>query len=725
MKFKKILNNIGMLIIILAIIVFNLIIGGNEKPLPILTLCAFIGPAFIILLVKKIKYKEKLIKSKIDILVTIFMAILFMPLLFRTYCSFEGSIEFILKYFFVYTIYLLTRNVVDTKKKFNILIAVTVWASLIFLVLGIDLQHEKIFDWLLIKLDLKYSDDYRFSSTFGYANAVSIYVLFCIFLSINRIENLQKIIPKIFYFAYIILGTYVIYISYSRVVLILYTLSIGIYLICKIYNKIKNNKKLLSNIIFIGIITFGLILIYLIIAIRIPRPYIAGESLKLRKKLEPNTEYVFEFDTNITTNERDTTSPQLVIVELNKYFNETEIGRIILAPEEETHKIRINTTEDLYYIKFYIINAIDKEVVINHFYIDNEEYIFKHKYIPSVISRLIISFSLRDDSIVLRKQFYENCLRISKDSLIIGHGGNAWKRLSLAYADYPYSIKETHSYFFELLISYGIVGVIAFLGMIVWLCKTIIKELIKNKEKRKQKLSVFIGLMLLIIYNLTFDFGMSFIVLILATFQFIALLQFENEEDVNLKFIDIAVLITIGVVFITLTCSTVAKYAVNNPKTKAKLAPYVVSYNVNAMDEDNLEDIISFIKKEPYRRQNDMYKLYWNVLYENKNVFTKEQLEKYINFGIKTFETKKCVSPIYFSTIFERVQIMADSVKKLEEIENTNDNINKLKEQMQKEYNIYSKYLQDTNRNYKTQAEAQNAMKDYKSILETIDIKTD
>ena len=725
MKVKKIINSIGMLLIIITIVIFNLIVGGNEKSLPILPMCIILCFSFVILLIKKIKYKEKLIKSKIDIAISIFMAILFLPLIFNTYCSFEGTIEFILKYLFVYNMYLLTRNIVDTKKKYNILIATTVISSLIIIILGIDLQHAKHFDLLLQKLDLKYTNDYRFSSTFGYANGVSIYVLFCIFLSINRIENSDKVLPKIFYFIYIALGSYIIYISYSRVVLILYGISIGAYLVIKLYNKIKNNKELIKKILFIVIILFGLLLIYLIITIRIPKPYYPNGSFKLRKEIKPNQEYIFEFDIDVTTGEKDTTSPQLVILEVNKYFNEEEIGRIILNPKKNKHFAIVKTSEDVEYIKIQLINGLNKTITINHCYIDDEEYIFSHKYIPNIISRLIRTFSIKDDSIILRKHFYENSLRIAKDSPIIGHGGNTWKRLSVAYADFPYAVKETHSYFFELLISYGLIGVVSFLTIIILFTKDTINNIKNCSEKRKQILTVFIALMLMFLYNFIFDFGMSFIVIILATFQFIALLQIDSEEDINIKYIDIVSLIIIGLVLTTLTCSCIAKYFIKDVKIKAKFAPYVVNYNAKALDKNNLDDIKRFISKDPYRKQNDMYKLYWNTLYEKRNEIPYDELQDYIDFGIKTFETIKCTSAVKFNTLFDRIYIMIDAVEKLEEIENTEESVKRLKEQIKKEYETNKEYIKDINRNHKSKTESENKLNEYKTCLGKIQIEVD
>ena len=57
-----------------------------------------------------------------------------------------------------------------------------------------------------------------------------------------------------------------------------------------------------------------------------------------------------------------------------------------------------------------------------------------------------------------------------------------WKKLSYVVQEYSYNIKETHSYFFELLISYGIVGVALFFAVFLGINIKLIKEYINTKN---------------------------------------------------------------------------------------------------------------------------------------------------------------------------------------------------------------------------------------------------
>ena len=590
---KKNIDKLGMLLLCITIVTFSVIVGGNDKALPILPIGILTGLSLIVLLIKKIKYKDKIINSKLDIVLLIFLGTMVLPLIFKTYCSYQGTVEFIIKYFFVFIIYLLVRNTVKTRKEVNILIATTVLSSIVIIVFGFDKLNDNNFKWLLDNLDLSYKEYYRFESTFGYANAVSIYLAFCTFLAINGIENTKSKLVKTIYVLFIIIYLYVIYISLSRLVLIIYILSLIIYFAVKLYKKIKNNKKIIKVILITIILGILLISLYIGIAINYSKPCELGfdEMMRIRKKFEPNREYTIKLELDVQSENNEPKS-FINVEEVNKYLKETIIAEQKLKNGDQMVELNFTTSNDIYYIKLNATNEDeqkeDKKIIIKKCYINDEEYIFAYKYIPKLISRIITSFNLEDVSIHQRLQFYENCLRIAKDSPIIGHGGNAWKRLSLAYEEYPYTVKETHSYFFELLISYGIVGVIVFLIFIILLCKNTIKNFRNNVENKNRNSSIFIGLIVFILYSLVFDFSMSYILTILLVFVYTAVLQRDDNEVIEINenlnkgytCIDWFVLIIIIVLFIVLAKANIANLFIEDSETKLNFAPYMLDYRV-------------------------------------------------------------------------------------------------------------------------------------------------
>ena len=727
-RIYKITNDLGMLLIIFSIVAYSLIVGANGQVFQVLLLGVLEGLSLVLLFIKKMVFKEQLIKSKIDIAVSIFMGCLFLPLLFNIDCSLQGSVEFIIKYIFVYAMYLLVRNIVDTTKKMNIIIATTIFSSLIIILLGIDIQHNNYFEWLIETLHLKYTNyNNRFSSTFGYSNAVSIYITFCIFLSINRIENTKKVLPKIIYAIYIILGSYIIYISKSRLVLLLYIFLVIMYLIIKNFEKIKQNKKKILIIVATILSTIIIATIYYILVKDYSRPYEPTKTFEFRRSFEPDTEYTIIFDVDVTEEEENKVSPQLIFYSVNKYLNEEEIGRVYLVPGEKIQKVVVNTPEDIHYIKLKIINWGNKKITINHCYINGEEHVFVHKYLPKVISRLIQSFSLEDTSIIQRVEYYNNCFKIAKDSILIGQGGNAWKRLSKIYQDYPYAVKESHSYFFELLISYGIVGVIAFVSIVVLLCRYLMRFKKMDGETYKKKTSIFTGLMALILYNFVFDFGLSFIIIILVVFVYIALLQIENKERINLKCVDHISLVAILVVFVILIKANIAKYLLNDKEAQVQVCIYNSDYleeYIKESKQDDLELIRTFIEREPYKIQNDMYKYYWNAIEVNKEKMSKEKLTEYIDYGVNIFKTIKCYQTKYLDTITGRAKVIANAIKKLEKIDEVEyeSDINQLKDILIDEYIENYDYVLEYKRNHRSKIQCEVTLWEYTDVLESVNI---
>ena len=727
-KAKDVINNIGLIIIVLAIIIFNIIIGANEKELRILPIGIFIAISFIILLIKKLIFKENLIKSKMDVAILLFMLTLTLPLIFKTYATYQGTVEFILKYFFVFTMYLLLRNVVDSKKKINILVSTTVFASLIPIIWGIDIQHAQKLDFLIEKLDLRYSHGYRISGIFGYPNALSIYTTFCIFLAINRIENSKNILSKIIYFLYIILGSYIVYISYSRVVLVLYILILLLYIGLKNFNRIKNNKKVIKIVSIIILILLICTAILIKFAIKYSKPLEITRRYRITRDFEPSTTYDFVFDISVIKTSENKQNTKLNILEQNRYFNEKTLA--VIEPEEGSNKYKINITTSDDYDTLYLkpANNTSDKVIINSCYINGEEYKFAYKYIPQIISRLITTSSLKDASIALRLDYYKTCLKIFKSSPVIGHGGNAWKNLQYAYQDYPFSVKETHSFFFELLISYGIIGVAAFIAIMILLVKNTIKEFTKNSEYRKQFLSIFFGLIAILLYSITFDFTMSFLVIILTVFIYIGILEFENKENVEIKYIDYMVLLVISFIIFILAGANIAKYRVKDYETKIKFAPYVYEYHsknlINMEDINDLEYLKNVISHEPYMQQNIMNKRYWNAIVKNLGKMDNETIIKYIDFGITNFTKIKPTTLFLFDSTLNRAELMVNAIKMLETLENEelNCRILRIKEQLLKEYKINIVNLQDLRRNNLTEERSIRLTNLYKELLQKVNL---
>lgn len=739
---KKILDTIGMIIISIVIAVFSVIIGANEKELRILPISILLLIAIVYLIARKIILNQNIIiKNKIDILVLIFIFSTLLPLLFKTYCTYKGTVEFILKYFFVYAIYLVVRNTVDSKNKVNILIAVTIISSLVIAILGIDIQHKQYFAWLIKKLNLEYTESYAFVSTFGYKNTVAIYFSFCIFLAINQIQNLRKKVVKIPYSIYIIFALYVIFQTLSRTVFVLFGLTVIIYFILNYLPKMLQNKERLKKVILVfAVIAIILITFIFAIGTKISKPYEFTDSMYQRNfnyNFEPNQNYTIELELNIeNTSENCGVNTEIEILEINQYFNEKILASKQIKSGKRKVILNFTTTENLYQIDMLILNGYNEKVTIEKCYINGKEYPINYKFLPYQIGKALTMYSVNDQSINQRIDFWKDCIKISKDHPIIGQGGDTWKKLSQAVQDYPYGMKESHSYFFELLISYGIVGVALYLLLIIGLNIKIIKDCVKDKEKRQQKLSILFGLDLIILHSLCFDFNMSFLVILLITFMYIAVLIHDSKEEIqNIKILDYCVLVFLSLLLVVLILANIAKYTISDKSLKKNIGFYNASYKYDYISESiengndfkyNLSEIQKLMRKEPYFYQNELYEKYWNLLLGNLEKLNDDEVIDYLKFVNNQYKTAKFMTPMYINTILSRVSIMQNAYLKLESMNYENQNlieqIKELKQIIYDEYEVNIVNIKDKERNGSKQEKINNIVKQYDEILEKINL---
>lgn len=733
-KNKKVLDVIGMIIIGVIITVLNLIVGANEKGLRIFPMCIMMICVVFYLLIRKIMLKEKIaIKNKVDIFVLLFMCSTLLPYLFRTYCTEQGTVEFIIKYFFVYGIYLLVRNVVDNKRKINVLVLVTLASSLIVAVIGIDVQHQQSLNWLLDKFNLRYTDCVALVSSFGYANTVAVYFSFCIFLAIHQIQNSNKLLVKVLCGCYTILGVYIVLQTLSRSIFVLLLGALFVYFVLYFLPKLLQHKKQLGIVIGGGVVVAVLFFVFLFgIGVRVSKPYEFTDARYQRNfnyPFEPNQKYTLELEMEAENNTGE--NVEVGILEINTYFNENVLISKTLKVGEKKVVLDFTTTESLYQIDMLVLNENNVKVSLQKCYINGEEYPLNYRYLPYQIGQAVTMYSSNDKSIKQRTDMWKDCLKIAKDSPIIGQGGDTWKKLSQAVQDYPYGMKESHSYFFELLISYGIVGVVLYLTLIIVFNILVIKDCIKTKKNRYDKLSILFGLNLILVHSLCFDFDLSFLVILTIVFVYMGILMYDVREDIKYtKKWDYPVLGFLSVILLILIMANIAQDCLLDKKLKKKIGFYAVYYRYDYINEcimngenfrETLKEIQTLMKKEPYFYQSETYDVYWQGLLSNMNQLNEKEIAEYISFINKQYRKIKFVTPMYIETVLPRVYTMQSAYSILKNINFTDEKlineIEELNQIIKDEYEVNKKNIKEQERNGYDEQSINNIMQEYESIL--------
>ena len=238
---NRFLDFVIIIVINLALIGSGLYIGNpiDENFQYMYIVISFIG--ILVIAINKIQNKKYgIINNKIDIFMVLLMFSSSIPVIFRTYTSLNDSVYYIFKYFAVFIMYFIAKNIVLRSEKYiNYIIVPIIACSVLFVILGIDNLTNENFLWLTNILGIKFplNLEKRMLSTFGYANvfsgAVGLGFILCIGKYLNGKSPLKCIYAGI---SFILLSGIIL--SYSRITLFLLGIALLIYLII-----VKNREK--------------------------------------------------------------------------------------------------------------------------------------------------------------------------------------------------------------------------------------------------------------------------------------------------------------------------------------------------------------------------------------------------------------------------------------------------------------------------------------------------
>lgn len=671
---KKI-DKFGFVSILITIVLLNIYIGSNVKsPIWIIQIfMSFVSIIYIIL--KKIdKEKNVIIKGKIDIAVIILMISMFIPFIAKTYASLDGTINIILKYWSIYGIYILTRNVITEKKQIEIILKTFIISSIIPLIFGYDkFLNLNFFEPFLNLIGAIKLNENRFISTFGYANTCAIYfaVITTVTIYMYKTEKNKKI--KYLYLTYILICSITILLTQSKGVIGISGLVIFIYVIIGI-----KNKKISKKWIIAGICAIIVFVIYFFIAIQIPKDLIITEKNKtcVVREFEPNTKYKLELEIETNT-DKQYDSCKIVIVEITKYLSEKELTKFSFSNYNGWKSFEIETDDVASYIEIRILNPTKQTINIKGFKINDKQCILEYKIIPDELVRIFKNFNFKYTSVFQRFDYWKDGLKIVKENFLFGAGGNAWRMLYGQVQDYLYYAKESHCYLIELIISYGLTGFLAYIFIIAITVKNGSKLL-----KDKLILSIITGILMIIVHSLI-DFDMSFLIILSMFFMFIAII---NKNDKNLKIsvnlIDYILIPIFAIILIANICGYITSSSEKEKNLASiNIAPWLFEYKYNDviyMEKNNinsvekLEKIKKILQNEPYSCQNTLYEIFGNTLEKIDDENVKKQ---YVDFMVDFLQKYK-VERIHDSVIlknradaiiqiYEKSGLKTDEAKKL------------------------------------------------------------
>lgn len=163
-----------------------------------------------------------------------------------------------------------------------------------------------------------------------------------------------------------------------------------------------------------------------------------------------------------------------------------------------------------------------------------------------------------------RLTMYEDSLKMIKEKPLLGWGGGGWSEAYSIYQSYAYTSRQTHSYFLQLAIETGIIGLLVALTLWLKYLTTVFNLHKKMSNGQKQALlAVLITSVLAIISHAVIDFNLSLAALTMVMYTLMActIALDQNQESRLSKNIRISpkyqlAMATILVICVIFTSST-------------------------------------------------------------------------------------------------------------------------------------------------------------------------
>lgn len=608
-------NNILELLLLISTIVAMILVGAPTRYNCIELNIIIIIIGTIYGLYKTIIKKEKIISSKLDIILLLFLTTPMIPLIFKRYDSLTQTITAILINISNYNIYLILRNMLKNQKEKTkkIIIDVIILGGIIIALFGID---EMGADWAkdikeAIETPLLDKTEQRMISTIGYANSFAIIMAIGILLSLHKTE-----IGKEYNSSLIFLFLSCLLLSYSRGAILVMILGYMLYLIISqkeknkydvlilvinsilaiaylkvfdksiatekymilwiviaifmmisalttkiislYYDKIQKTKK--RTYFIIGAVCIAVLIILYIIGKQMIVPLHifneggpADDVKYMVYDIEPNTEYACVFNIDAKSEGYSTKHYSIEIVEEDKYYDTICKHKFEFCNYTGGKRIEFKTSPETVEISIYFKNEIQKA---QRGVTISELYINQKKY-PLKYAYLPEKLVSKIESIKTKNKSVWERLEYYKDSAKIIKDN--WLFGTGGYG-WKYNYKDVQAYNYDSLESHSYItkifienGITSIILFTILCIYTIciIVKKIKNKKLELVDLS-FIVLMV----HSCIDLNLSiYCISVIATMLFAVITSDDENEKTNnrLNILLITLMIVINIITLTIT----------------------------------------------------------------------------------------------------------------------------------------------------------------------------
>lgn len=413
------------------------------------------------------------------------------------------------------------------------------------------------------------------------------------------------------------------------------------YLLYLVIEKLNSkNKKILNkkSIIVIIMCIFSFI-VYIVIGLNIYDEYEVFNSsvesnyeAKVINHIQGNKEYVFEFKIEAKAPRDIENTYTINIIERDGKNQETNQTEINFGTFQGIKTIKVTTKESTQEVKIEFKSKYpygNKKLIVESFFINQKETALKYKYLPTKLVEKVQNIDIRYKTAQERFEMINNAIELIKENFPMGIGGKGWQYKYQEVQNYPYIAQKLHSYPAKIILEFGVLGILAYVGIAVYIIKMLIKQI---KIQNMDTVAILFAVLLIVIHSMI-DTDMEYSCMLIYIFTMLGILSSEmkNQKKTNVmdKIANI-VLIIIAIINIGLTIHTKVynKYDIIDDLLRKRngLPNYSQEYKeLNSQIAKKYEEVIQYEKYNHLQVYNNIVTYYLNSNYENKL----EVIEKY------------------------------------------------------------------------------------------------
>lgn len=354
------------------------------------------------------------------------------------------------------------------------------------------------------------------------------------------------------------------------------------------------------------------------------------------------------------------------IIEKDSKNQEISNAEIAFGTYKGTKQVELITNENTTEIRieFYAKDKyINKELTINSLKLNGKEYPLQYKYIPTKLVQKIKNININYKTSQERMEMIKNALELSKDNFLTGIGGDGWQYKYGEVQSYEYISKEIHSYPAKVILEFGIIGVISYIGIIILVVKCI-------KDRDTSNISLIFAVMIIILHSII-DTDMEYAHILIYVFAMIANISSNKEikEKDNKKLYVILNIVLIALMLVSIYSlinieqydrySNISDLLSQRNGLRRTSAEYL---EINRKIAQEYEEIIKTERYGHIVMYENIVKYYINSDYDKK----KEMLEEYYE-KIKQYKNKNNNNS---GSLCSKIYVIDSIINQLERQEN-------------------------------------------------------